>query len=85
MPQSFADSMSQLGMDPTLARALQTSAGINGNLKPAITAITPLTGAFGTTGTAIVDVTGTFSQTILNDNFRRLEDKINAVIAALKA
>jgi hypothetical protein len=47
-------------------------------------AITTLTGAFGTSGTAIVDVTGAFSQSILNDNFRRLQDRVNAITAALR-
>ena len=53
--------------------------------KAQVAALTPLTGAFGTTGNAIVDGTATYSQTITNDNNRRLEDKINAIIAALKA
>lgn len=57
----------------------------NPKSKPAVVALTPLTGAFGTTGNAIVDGTATYSQTITNDNNRRLEDKINAIIAALKA
>ncbi len=52
--------------------------------KVAIIAITPLTGAFGTTGSAIVDVTGTFSQSIINNNLRALEDKINAILTAQK-
>ena len=47
------------------------------------TAIAVLTGAFGTTGNAIADVTAAFSQTILNNNFRVLEDKVNAILAAL--
>lgn len=59
--------------------------GSNVKTKPAVVALTPLTGAFGTTGSAIVDGTATYSQTITNDNNRRLEDKINAIIAALKA
>ena len=47
------------------------------------TPIPVLTGAFGTTGDAIVDVTASFDQTILNNNIRRLEDKINALHAAI--
>ncbi len=53
--------------------------------KSQVTALTPLTGAFGSTSSAIVDVGASFSQATLNNNFRALEDKINAVIAALKA
>lgn len=48
-------------------------------------AIPVLTGAFGSTGSAIVDATATFSQSITNNNNRALEDKINAIIAALIA
>lgn len=47
------------------------------------TPITVLTGSFGTTGDAISDVTASFDQTILNNNFRALEDKVNAIHAAL--
>lgn len=36
-----------------------------------------LTGSFGSTGSAIVDVSGSFSQSILNNNFRALEDAYN--------
>jgi len=46
--------------------------------------MTVLTGAFGTPGSAIADVTGAFSQTILNNNFRALEDKVNALITGLQ-
>lgn len=82
MPQTFIDSAAQLGMDGQLATLIDTNAGAG---KPAIAALTPLTGAFGTPGNAIVDGTGTYSQTITNNNNRALEDKINAIIAALKA
>jgi len=74
--------LAELGMVPPLAAEIV--ANLPGS-NTSVVALTPLTGAFGTTGSAIVDVTGTFSQTILNNNFRALEDKINAVIAALKA
>lgn len=47
-------------------------------------AIADLTGAFGTTGDAIT-VHGAVDQTNLNNNFRRVEDKINAALAALRA
>jgi len=49
--------------------------------------IAPLTGANGTTGNAISSVGATFdagAQTAVNDNFRRLEDKINAIIVVLQ-
>lgn len=47
------------------------------------TPIVALTGSFGTTGDAIADVTASFDQSILNNNFRALEDKYNALHAAL--
>jgi hypothetical protein len=47
--------------------------------------VAPLTGAFGSTGNAIADVTGAFSQTILNNNFRAIEDKVNALIVLLQS
>lgn len=75
----------ELSMVPLLAKEVATQ--IDGAVasKTAIAALTPLTGAFGTTGNAIVDGTATYSQTITNNNNRALEDKINAIIAALKA
>ena len=44
-----------------------------------------ITGAFGVTGTAIVDVTVTPTQTAINNNFRVLQDRLNALTTALKA
>jgi hypothetical protein len=82
MPQTFGSAVGQLGMDGTLAKVIQTTMGSS---KPNIVALTALTGAFGTTGNAIVDATSTFSQSITNNNNRALEDKINAIIAALQA
>lgn len=75
----------ELAMVPPLAE--EVAKQIDGAVatKAQVAALTPLTGAFGSTGNAIVDVTASFSQTILNNNFRALEDKLNAVIAALKA
>lgn len=75
----------ELTMVPPLAKevAKQIDASVAG--KSQVTALTPLTGAFGTTSSAIVDVGASFNQTTLNNNFRALEDKINAAIAALKA
>ena len=43
-----------------------------------------LTAATGTASDTIADVTGTFSQSILNNNFKSLSEKLNAVIAALE-
>lgn len=74
--------LAELSMVPPLAA--EVAANLTGS-NPAITAIAPLTGASGTTGNAIVDVGASFNQATLNDNFRRLEDKINAILAALKA
>lgn len=50
---------------------------------PAVAAITQLTAATGTTGDTVADVGGAFNQTTLNNNFKVLADKINALIAAL--
>ena len=47
------------------------------------TPIPVLTGTSGSAGDAIADVGGSFSQTTLNNNFRALEDKVNAIHAAL--
>lgn len=41
--------------------------------------LTILTGAFGSTGKAIVDASGAFSQSIINNNFRVLEDQLNEI------
>lgn len=74
--------VNERAFDKTLVAALTNS---NVKTKPAVVALTPLTGAFGSAGSAIVDGTATYSQTITNNNNRALEDKINAIIAALKA
>ena len=47
------------------------------------TGINALTAATGTASDTIADVTGTFSQTVLNNNFKSQAEKINAIIAAL--
>lgn len=73
-----AKQLIELGVVPEVAKRITTTTA-------AAASIAPLTGAFGTTGNAVVDVTAAFSQTILNNNFRVLEDKINAILAALKA
>ncbi len=43
-----------------------------------------LTGAFGTTGSAIADVTGSHNQSILNNNFRALQDTVNRMRTLLR-
>lgn len=75
----------ELSMVPPLAAEVATQINSGTAQKAQIAALTPLTGAFGTTGSAIVDGTATYSQTITNNNNRALEDKINAIISALKA
>ncbi|MFF5703400.1 hypothetical protein ACFY7H_12965 [Streptomyces sp. NPDC012794] len=47
--------------------------------------VTPLTNSNGTGDNTIADVGASFSQATLNNNFRDLSDKVNAIIAALKA
>lgn len=51
----------------------------------AAAAITDLTGAFGTADGTMVDVTATPAQGLINDNFRELQTKVNAILAALRA
>lgn len=47
--------------------------------------VTALTNSNGTADNTIADVGASFSQATLNNNFRDLSDKVNAIIAALKA
>jgi len=54
------------------------------NQQVASDAITDLTAATGTAGNTISDVGATFSQTTLNNNFKSLSAKINAIQAALR-
>lgn len=56
-----------------------------GSYNPALAAGAPtsLTAATGTASDAIADVGASFSQTTLNNNFKSLSDKLNAVIALL--
>lgn len=46
--------------------------------------LTPLTNANGSAGNTIVDVTATPTQTTINNNFRALSDKVNAIIVILQ-
>ncbi|MFF5473335.1 hypothetical protein [Streptomyces achromogenes] len=47
--------------------------------------VTALTNSNGTADNTIADVGASFNQATLNNNFRDLSDKVNAIIAALKA
>lgn len=47
--------------------------------------ITALTAANGVTGNTVADVGAAFSQTTLNNNFKVLADKVNAIIAVLQS
>lgn len=77
-----AKRMIELSMVPGLAK--EVASGIP-SANATIQAMTNLTGAFGSTGTAIVDVTASFSQSILNNNFRVLQDRLNALTTALRS
>lgn len=46
--------------------------------------VTPLTAATGSASNTINDVTGTFSQSILNNNFKSLANKVNEIIVILQ-
>lgn len=48
-------------------------------------AIVSLTNAVGTGNDALQDVTATFSQTILNNNFKDVTDKVEEVLVILRA
>jgi len=48
-------------------------------------AITPLTAASGTGDDTVADVGGSFNQATLNNNFKDLATKVNALISALKS
>jgi len=74
--------LAELSMVPALAK--EVASGIP-SANATIQAMTNLTGAFGSTGTAIVDVTAAFSQSILNNNFRVLQDRLNALTTALRS
>lgn len=47
--------------------------------------IPPLTVSVGTPSSTISDVGAAFSQTTLNNNFRSLADKVNAIISVLQS
>lgn len=67
---------------------IRVQMGRIGNDQPGFSpgpAITPVTTAFGTAADTVADVTGAFSQTILNNNFASLIRYCNRLEAALKA
>ena len=76
------DKLTATGFPPEQSKVLAAQLP---NSQPAMQAIVPLTAATGTTGNTIADVTGAFSQTVLNNNFKALSDKVNAILAQLKA
>ncbi len=49
------------------------------------TAIADLAMTVGTADNTLADVGGSFSQTTLNNNMRDLGEKVNAILAALRA
>lgn len=61
--------------DNTIRGNFETGARVRG--------VTALTAATGTASDTIADVTGTFSQTVLNNNLKSLAEKINELRAAL--
>jgi hypothetical protein len=76
------DKLSAVGFPPE--QASQLANGIP-SMNADLQAIVALTAATGTTGNTVADVGGSFSQTTLNNNFKVLADKVNAILAQLKA
>jgi len=74
--------LSALGMAPELSK--EVAANLPSS-QAAMQAIVPLTAATGTTGNTIADVGAAFTQATLNNNFKALADKVNAILAQLKA
>jgi hypothetical protein len=74
--------LTAVGMPPEQAK--QVAAGIP-SANSTLQAIVPLTAATGTTSNTISDVGAAFSQATLNNNFKALSDKVNAILAQLKA
>lgn len=74
--------LTAVGMSPEQAK--QVAAGIP-SANSTLQAIVPLTAATGTTGNTITDVGAAFTQATLNNNFKALADKVNAILAQLKA
>lgn len=77
-----AKRLAELSMTPPLAK--EVAANIP-SANATLQGLVALTAATGTTGTVVSDVTASFSQSVLNNNFKVLADRINAILAALKA
>ena len=63
------------------------SSDFEGRYNPGIAvapAVVPLTVSVGTASNTIADVTGAFSQSVLNNNFRSVSAKINEIVTKLK-
>lgn len=76
------NNLTAVGMSPEQARIVASGLpSANANLQ----AIVALTAATGTTGNTVADVGAAFNQTTLNNNFKVLADKVNAILAQLKA
>ena len=92
---SRADSNSTLG--PLIGVSAAVAANPSGTAKVRLNgtapdiaegpqgAIVSLTSAFGTGDDTVADVTASFSQTILNNNFKDATDKIEEILVALRA
>lgn len=76
------DKLTALGFPPEQAQVLGD--GIP-SARPAVQSIVALTAATGTTGNTVADVGAAFNQATLNNNFKVLADKVNAILAQLKA
>jgi hypothetical protein len=74
--------LTAVGIPPE--QAAQIAAGIP-SANATLQAIVALTAATGTTGNTVADVGAAFNQTTLNNNFKVLADKVNAILAQLKA
>lgn len=69
----------------TEIRASFGDTNINGSYNAPIASNTPvsLTAATGTAGDTISDVGASFNQTTLNNNFKSLAEKVNAILAIM--
>jgi hypothetical protein len=74
--------LTALGFPPEQAKEIADNLPSS---QAAMQAIVALTAATGTTGNTVADVGAAFNQTTLNNNFKVLADKVNAILAQLKA
>lgn len=77
-----SNKLTAVGMAPELAA--QLAEGIP-SARAGVQSIVALTAATGTTGNTVADVGAAFNQATLNNNFKVLADKVNAILAQLKA